>query len=102
MEEAQCVHPALCCYGGRAMRDAGGKAARLSASRQKQAPVTKSITLTKSQINGRERIGRLNVKHRPTPWPAKSVAHLSAGRTCIRWISPGVEHDGAAIETADA
>ena len=59
--------------GGRERGDgAGGRSAtHLSPTRQKQAPATKSITLNASQIQGRERIGRLNLPHWPRQWPAK-------------------------------
>ena len=48
--------------------DRGGRAAvrpatHLSPNRQTQAPAPNIITLTKSQIKGRERIGRLKILH---------------------------------------
>jgi hypothetical protein len=50
---------------------AGRSAARFSPARQKQAPATKSITLNASQIQGRERIGQLNLPYWPRQWPVK-------------------------------
>src|ERR1017187_6555454 len=60
---------------------AARSAARLLPSRQQQAPVTKSITLTKSQIEGRERIRQYKVQQRPTHKPAKKgrVSRLRDG-----------------------